>query len=54
DAVKTPQGVRMGATATTKINRQDFGVTWSRKMDGGGVVVSDEVDITIDIEMTGK
>lgn len=54
EPIKTPQGQRLGATATTKINRQDFGVKWSRNMDGGGVVVSDEVDITIDIEMTGK
>ena len=54
EPVKTPQGVRMGATATTKINRQDFGVTWSRQMDGGGVVVGDEVEITIDIEMIAK
>ena len=41
---------RVGASATTKINRQDFGVTWNATVDGGGVVVSDAVSITIDIE----
>jgi polyisoprenoid-binding protein YceI len=43
--------MRSGTTATTKINRQDFGVKWSQIMDGGGVVVSDEVSITIDVEL---
>ena len=42
---------RIGATATTKINRQDYGVSWSRQLDGGGVVVSDEVVITLELEL---
>jgi polyisoprenoid-binding protein YceI len=42
---------RVGATATTKVNRQDYGVSWSRALDGGGVVVSDEVVITIEMEL---
>lgn len=54
DPVKMPNGQRLGATATTTINRQDFGVKWSRNMDGGGVVVSDDVDVTLDIAVTGK
>ena len=41
---------RVGASATVKINRQDFGVKWNADVDGGGVVVSDMVAITIDIE----
>lgn len=45
---------RIGATATTTINRQDFGVSWSRALDGGGVVVSDQVQITIDLELIKK
>ena len=45
---------RMGAQATTRINRKDFGVSWSRNLDGGGVAVSDEVDITIDMELIKK
>jgi polyisoprenoid-binding protein YceI len=51
-AIKDQRGAtRTGTTATTKINRQDFGVKWSRTLDGGGVVVSDEVSITIDVEL---
>ena len=42
---------RVGATATTKVNRQDYGVSWSRSLDGGGVVVSDEVAITLELEL---
>src|SRR5215469_5027587 len=50
--VKDPWGnQRAAATATTKINRQDFGVKWNATMDNGGVVVGDEVSITLDVEM---
>jgi polyisoprenoid-binding protein YceI len=50
--VKDPWGnQRMAINATTKINRQDFGVKWNATMDNGGVVVGDEVSITIDAEM---
>ncbi|HOG30195.1 MAG TPA: YceI family protein [Vicinamibacterales bacterium] len=50
--IKDQQGVsRTGTTATTKINRQDFGLTWSRTLDGGGLVVGDEVSVTIDVEL---
>jgi len=51
-AVKDPKGnIRVAISATTKINRQDFGVKWNATMDGGGVVVGDDVNITIDLEM---
>jgi len=51
-AIKDQRGTsRTGTTATTRINRQEFGLTWSRALDGGGVVVGDEVSITIDIEL---
>lgn len=53
--VKDPWGnQRAAATATTKINRQDFGVKWNATMDNGGVVVGDDVVITIDVEMVQK
>ncbi|HLK04627.1 MAG TPA: YceI family protein [Candidatus Acidoferrum sp.] len=45
------KNTRVAATATTKVNRQDFGVKWNANMDGGGVVVGDAVTITIDLEM---
>lgn len=54
-AVKDPWGnQRAAANATTKINRQDYGVKWNATMDGGGLVVGDDVAITIDVEMTQK
>ncbi len=43
---------RTGASATTKINRTDFGLTWNRAIEAGGVVVGEEVTITIDVELT--
>ncbi len=53
--VKDPWGnQRVAASATTKINRQDYGVKWNAKLDNGGVVVGDEVNITIDVELTQK
>lgn len=51
-AITQGANTKTGTTATTKINRQDFGVKWSRAIDGGGVVVGDEVSITIDVELT--
>jgi polyisoprenoid-binding protein YceI len=51
--VKDPWGnQRAAANATAKINRQDFGVKWNATLDNGGVVVGDDVNITIDAEMT--
>lgn len=53
--VKDPWGnQRVAVNATTKINRQDFGVKWNATMDGGGLVVGDDVAITIDAEMVQK
>ena len=43
--------LRVGGQATTRINRKDFGLTWSKTMDGGGAVVGDEVDIVLDLEL---
>ena len=53
--IKDPWGnQRAAATATTKVNRQDFGVKWNAALDNGGVVVGDDVSITIDVEMIKK
>jgi polyisoprenoid-binding protein YceI len=50
--IKSPQGdVKRGASATATINRQEFGVSWSKRLDGGGVVVADAVHISIDTEL---
>jgi polyisoprenoid-binding protein YceI len=51
DPIVAQNAQRIGATATTTVNRQDYGVSWSRALDGGGVVVSDEVKITIELEL---
>ena len=40
---------RAGLNLTGQINRQDFGVSWSANLDGGGVVVSDKVNIELDL-----
>jgi polyisoprenoid-binding protein YceI len=53
--VKDPWGhFRRGATATTKINRRDFGLTWNKVLDTGGLVVGDEVNIYIEVELVRK
>jgi polyisoprenoid-binding protein YceI len=53
--VKDPWGgFRRGATATGKINRKEFGLTWSKTLDSGGLVVGDEVDIYAEVEMVRK
>ncbi len=50
--VKDPWGnLRRGATGTAKINRKDFGLTWNRALEAGGVVVGEDVDIFIEIEL---
>jgi polyisoprenoid-binding protein YceI len=53
--VKDPWGnLRRGATATTRINRKDFGMTWNRVLDTGGLLVSDEVEIYVEVELVKK
>ena len=49
--IKDPWGkARIGATATTKLSRKDFGLVWNTSLEAGGVLVGDEVKITIDVE----
>ena len=48
---KDPWGnTRIGFSATTKINRKDFGLTWNAALETGGILVGDEVTITMDVE----
>jgi polyisoprenoid-binding protein YceI len=44
----------VGASATGTINRKDFGITWNSVLDGGGVMVSEEVSLTIDVDFVQK
>ncbi len=53
--VRDMQGnIRVGGQAAAKIDRKDFGLTWNKALETGGVVVGDEVDITIDLEIYRK
>jgi len=52
---KDPWGnLRVGGSATTRINRTDFGLTWNKSLETGGVLVGEDVDITIDVEIYRK
>ncbi len=42
---------KAGFTATTSINRSDWGLTWNAALEGGGVLVSDKIQITIEAEL---
>lgn len=44
--------VRAGLQSNLKINRQDYGVKWNMTLDNGGLAVSDEVDIELNLEAT--
>lgn len=48
---KDPWGNERAAfSATTSIDRRDFGLTWNQVLEAGGVMVGDRIDIAIDIE----
>lgn len=49
--VKDPWGKeRIGVEASLKINRQDYGISWSKTLDNGGLVVGNEVQIELSAE----
>ncbi|HYD47536.1 MAG TPA: YceI family protein, partial [Terriglobales bacterium] len=53
--ITDPSGnARLGGVARTRINRQDFGVSFNKALETGGLVVGNEVDITIDVELTKR
>jgi polyisoprenoid-binding protein YceI len=55
DEIKDPWGfMRRGASASTRINRKDFGLTWNALTETGGIMVGDQIDITLDVEMARK
>ncbi|HEX4385494.1 MAG TPA: YceI family protein [Myxococcales bacterium] len=48
---KSPMGSMVyGVAATGKIKRSDFGVSWNKNLDGGGVLISDEVALELNLE----
>jgi len=51
DIVKDPWGgTRTGYSAKTSISRKEFGLTWNVALETGGFVVSDKIEITLEIE----
>lgn len=51
EELKDPWGnAKIGASATTKISRKDFGLTWNAALEAGGLLVGDEVSISIDVQ----
>ena len=48
---KDPWGnTRIGLSATTKINRKDFGLNWNAALETGGILVGEDVPITLDVQ----
>lgn len=49
--IKDPSGkIKIGTSATAKLSRKDFGLLWNTQVEAGGVLVSDEVSIWLDLE----
>jgi polyisoprenoid-binding protein YceI len=50
--VKDARGnMHSGATASTKLDRKDFGLVWNKTLDNGGAMVGDNVDVTVEVEL---
>jgi polyisoprenoid-binding protein YceI len=48
---KDPWGnMRIGLSASTKSNRKDFGLTWNAALETGGILVGEEVQISLDVQ----
>lgn len=51
EEVKDPWGnIKIAASATTKIKRKDFGLTWNTALEAGGFLVGDDIAITVDVQ----
>ena len=51
EEIKDPWGnLKIGASATTKIKRKDFGLTWNAALEAGGVLVGDDISISLDVQ----
>jgi polyisoprenoid-binding protein YceI len=52
---KDPWGnTKIGFSATTKVNRKDFGLNWNQTLEAGGVLVGEEVEIELQVEAAKK
>jgi hypothetical protein len=55
EEMKDPWGnMKIGLSATTKIKRKDFGLTWNAALEAGGFLVGDEVNISVDVQFIKK
>jgi len=53
--VKDPwRNERFGFETTTTLNRKDFGIVWNKALDNGGLLLGDEVQVTINLEAVKK
>lgn len=53
--VKDNRGTeKAGFSLATKVNRKDYGIVWNQTLDAGGVLLGDEVEITINLEANKK
>jgi polyisoprenoid-binding protein YceI len=53
--MKDPWGqIKLGASAKTKVKRKDFGLNWNAALEAGGVLVGDDVTITLDIQFVRR
>lgn len=49
--IKDPWGnIKIGASGSTKINRKEFGLTWNAALEAGGLLVGDDVNITLEVQ----
>ena len=51
---KTQRGEKAGFEIETKIDRKDYGIVWNRALDEGGVMLGDDVKVSINLEMNRK
>ena len=52
DEQKDPWGnIRVGASATTKIKRSDFGLTWNAALETGGIMLGDDLKLEVDVSL---
>ena len=47
-------GMQAGFTASTTVNRKDYGIVWNRQLDQGGVMLGDDVDITLSVAAVSR
>ncbi len=55
NGMKSPWGTTVyAATANGKLNRSDWGLIWNKALESGGMLVSDDVDLEVDVEYVQK